>query len=76
MVNKLYCHFSGSALSALLTTHLRAEQMGELSQWDFCGRRHPGIGRAGKAAILKVVLELVELRKRDQSTAGRSKVGF
>lgn len=26
-------------------------------------------------AILKVVLELMELRKRDKSTAGRSKVG-
>lgn len=49
--------------------------MGEVSQWDFCGSSHPGRGRARKAAILKVVLELLELRKRDKSTAGRSKVG-
>lgn len=48
--------------------------MGEVSQWDFCGSSHRR-GRARKAAILKVVLELMELRKRDKRTAGRSKVG-
>lgn len=47
--------------------------MGQVSQWDLCGSRLPRRGRAGKAAALKVVLELMELRKRDKSTAGRSK---
>lgn len=47
--------------------------MGEVSQWDFRGTE--ALEEVELEGFLKVVLELMELRKRDKSTAGRSKVG-
>lgn len=82
MVKKLkYYHLKVKALSLFRLCakcspdpRLKSRTDGKVNQWDFCGSRSPGRGRAGRAAILKVVLELMELRRRDKSPAGRSEV--
>ena len=67
MANKLCCPFSGPVPSVLFIPWPGEGQMGEVSQWDFCGSRRPGRCSCGRAAVLKVVLELRVKEERENT---------